>query len=88
MTPGVHDTIEGLEHIDKVIRVDQDPLGSSPTSTPITYSGAFDLVRELFSKMAEAKVRGYKPGRFAFNVRGGRCETCRGDGTIKIVRSP
>ncbi len=84
VTPGAHDTIEGFEHIDKVIRVDQDPLGSSPTSTPITYSGAFDLVRELFSKMAEAKVRGYTPRRFSFNQAGGRCEACEGAGQKRI----
>ena len=77
-TPGAHDAIEGLEQIDKVISVDQTPLGSTPTSTPARTSGAFDLIRELFAKLPEAKVRGYTPRRFSFNQPGGRCEACEG----------
>ncbi len=83
-TPGAHEAIEGLEKVDKVISVDQSPLGSTPTSTPITYSGAFDLIRELFAKMPEAKVRGYTPRRFSFNLPGGRCEACEGAGQKRI----
>jgi excinuclease ABC subunit A len=83
-TPGAHDEIEGLNQIDKVISVDQTPLGGTPTSTPATYSGAFDLIRELFARMPEAKVRGYSPRRFSFNQKGGRCEVCEGAGQRKI----
>ncbi|HMB08638.1 MAG TPA: excinuclease ABC subunit A, partial [Isosphaeraceae bacterium] len=84
VTPGAHEAIEGLERIDKVIRVDQTPLGSTPTSTPGTYSGAFDLIRELFAKLPEAKVRGYTARRFSFNQPGGRCEACEGAGQKRI----
>ena len=84
VTPGAHAKIEGLERIDKVIRVDQSPLGATPSSTPATYSGAFDLIRELFAKMPEAKVRGYTPRRFSFNQAGGRCEACEGAGQKRI----
>jgi excinuclease ABC subunit A len=78
--PGLHDRIEGLEHINKVIRVDQNPLGNSPTSNPATYTGLFDLIRMLFSQLPEAKLRGFTPRRFSFNVAGGRCEACDGNG--------
>jgi excinuclease ABC subunit A len=84
LTPGAHDSIDGLEKVDKVISVDQAPLGSTPTSTPVTYSGAYDLIRELFAKLPEAKVRGYTPRRFSFNQAGGRCETCEGAGQKRI----
>jgi excinuclease ABC subunit A len=83
-TPGAHDDIEGFGLIDKVISVDQTPLGGTPTSTPATYSGAFDLIRELFAKMPESKVRGYSPRRFSFNQKGGRCEACEGAGQKRI----
>jgi excinuclease ABC subunit A len=83
-TPGLHTRIEGVEHLDKVVAVDQAPIGRTPRSNPATYTGVFDHVRRLFSQTSEAKVRGYQPGRFSFNVRGGRCEACAGDGTIKI----
>jgi excinuclease ABC subunit A len=82
--PAPHDRLEGLEHLDKVIDIDQSPIGRTPRSNPATYTDIFTPVRELYSLTPEAKVRGYKPGRFSFNVRGGRCETCKGDGTIKI----
>ncbi|NYE74981.1 excinuclease ABC subunit A [Microlunatus parietis] len=82
--PGRHRTITGAEHIDKVIHVDQSPIGRTPRSNPATYTGVFDSVRKLFAETPEAKVRGYQPGRFSFNVKGGRCENCAGDGTIKI----
>ena len=82
--PGAHDRIDGLEHIDKIINIDQSPIGRTPRSNPATYTGVFDHIRDLFSKTKEARVRGYKPGRFSFNVKGGRCEVCRGDGQIKI----
>jgi excinuclease ABC subunit A len=82
--PGRHDAILGTEYIDKVINIDQSPIGRTPRSNPATYTGAFDNIRELFANTAEARVRGYKPGRFSFNVRGGRCEACTGDGIIKI----
>ncbi|MDQ3569898.1 MAG: excinuclease ABC subunit UvrA [Actinomycetota bacterium] len=82
--PGRHRAIEGVEHLDKVINIDQSPIGRTPRSNAATYTGVFDAVRKLFSQTAEAKVRGYLPGRFSFNVRGGRCEACSGDGTIKI----
>jgi len=82
--PGRHRTIKGVENIDKVIHVDQSPIGRTPRSNPATYTGVFDKIRTLFAGTPEAKVRGYMPGRFSFNVRGGRCENCQGDGTIKI----
>jgi excinuclease ABC subunit A len=82
--PGAHDSIEGAEQIDKIISIDQSPIGRTPRSNPATYTGVFDHIRQLFAVTPEARVRGYKPGRFSFNVRGGRCEACRGDGTIKI----
>jgi excinuclease ABC subunit A len=82
--PGEHDSVEGIEAFDKVIDIDQSPIGRTPRSNPATYTKLFDHIRELYSLTPEAKVRGYKPGRFSFNVRGGRCETCKGDGTIKI----
>jgi excinuclease ABC subunit A len=84
VVPGLHDDVEGLSSIDKVIRVDQAPLGSTPTSTPATYSGVFDLIRELFAKLPEAKIRGYSPRRFSFNQAGGRCEVCEGAGQKRI----
>jgi excinuclease ABC subunit A len=83
-TPGRHGTIEGIEYVDKVVDIDQSPIGRTPRSNPATYTGLFDHVRRLFSQTPEAKVRGYLPGRFSFNVRGGRCEACAGDGTLKI----
>jgi excinuclease ABC subunit A len=82
--PGEHDSIEGLEHLDKIIDIDQSPIGRTPRSNPATYTGAFTPIREWFAEFPEAKVRGYKPGRFSFNVKGGRCEACQGDGVIKI----
>ncbi|HJQ03918.1 MAG TPA: excinuclease ABC subunit UvrA [Nocardioides sp.] len=82
--PGRHQKITGLEHVDKVIHVDQSPIGRTPRSNPATYTGVFDHVRKLFAQTPEAKVRGYLQGRFSFNVKGGRCEACAGDGTIKI----
>ena len=82
--PGRHEGIEGLEHLDKVIAIDQSPIGRTPRSNPATYTGLFGDIRELFSKTQDAKARGYGPGRFSFNVRGGRCEACSGDGLIKI----
>ena len=82
--PGRHKSVEGLEQIDKVINIDQSPIGRTPRSNPATYTGVFDHIRKLFAQTHEAKVRGYLPGRFSFNVAGGRCEACAGDGTIKI----
>jgi excinuclease ABC subunit A len=82
--PGRHRRVSGLEHLDKVVHVDQSPIGRTPRSNPATYTGVFDHVRKLFASTQEAKVRGYLPGRFSFNVKGGRCEACTGDGTIKI----
>jgi excinuclease ABC subunit A len=84
VAPGLHRKVEGLEHIDKVINIDQSPIGRTPRSNPATYTGVFDHIRKLFAQTNEAKVRGYLPGRFSFNVAGGRCEACSGDGTIKI----
>jgi excinuclease ABC subunit A len=82
--PGSHDEIEGIEHLDKAIVIDQSPIGRTPRSNPATYTGLFTPIRELFASVPEAKLRGYSPGRFSFNVRGGRCENCSGDGIIKI----
>ncbi len=82
--PGDHDRIEGWEHIDKVINIDQSPIGRTPRSNPGTYTGLFDHIRKLFAELPESKIRGYKPGRFSFNVRGGRCEACEGQGQLRI----
>lgn len=82
--PGKHKTIKGLENVDKVIAIDQSPIGRTPRSNPATYTGVFDYIRDLFSLTNEAKLRGYQKGRFSFNVKGGRCEACRGDGTLKV----
>ncbi|MFH1798794.1 MAG: excinuclease ABC subunit UvrA [Candidatus Omnitrophota bacterium] len=82
--PGKHTSINGIQHIDKVIVIDQSPIGRTPRSNPSTYTGAFDPIRKLFSSLPEARIRGYKPGRFSFNVKGGRCEACQGDGVKKI----
>ena len=82
--PGRHKRVTGLEHLDKVVHVDQSPIGRTPRSNPATYTGVWDHVRKLFAETPEAKVRGYAPGRFSFNVKGGRCEACKGDGTLKI----
>ena len=82
--PGAHDAIAGFEHVDKVVAIDQSPIGRTPRSNPATYTGAFSLIRDLFAQLPEAKVRGYGPGRFSFNVKGGRCETCEGDGYKRI----
>jgi excinuclease ABC subunit A len=82
--PGAHDRITGMEHIDKVIDIDQSPIGRTPRSNPATYTGLFAPIRDLFAELPEAKIRGYGPGRFSFNVKGGRCESCQGDGLVKI----
>src|SRR5690554_5273619 len=82
--PGQHDEVQGLDNVNKVIEIDQSPIGRTPRSNPATYTGVFDYIRTLYSETNEAKARGYKPGRFSFNVRGGRCEACRGDGIVKI----
>ncbi|CAI8009894.1 UvrABC system protein A [Geodia barretti] len=82
--PGDHDEITGIEHIDKVVNIDQSPIGRTPRSNPATYTGAFTPIRELFATLPEARIRGYKPGRFSFNVKGGRCEACQGEGYIQI----
>ena len=82
--PGEHESVEGIEAFDKVIEIDQRPIGRTPRSNPATYTDLFTHIRELYSLTPDAKVRGYKPGRFSFNVKGGRCETCKGDGQIKI----
>jgi excinuclease ABC subunit A len=84
VVPGAHERITGLEHLDKVIDIDQTPIGRTPRSNPATYTGLFTPIRELFAEMPEAKLRGYGPGRFSFNVKGGRCEACQGDGLVKI----
>ena len=81
---GAHDRIDGLEHLDKVIDIDQSPIGRTPRSNPATYIGLFTPIRDLFAQVPEARVRGYQPGRFSFNVKGGRCEACEGDGILKI----
>ena len=81
---GAHDTIEGIEQLDKIINIDQSPIGRSPRSNPATYTGVFDLIRDLFAGTKDAKAMGYNKGRFSFNVSGGRCEACKGDGIIKI----
>ena len=82
--PGKHKDIQGLEKLDKVINIDQSPIGRTPRSNPATYTGVFDLIRELFAATPDAKARGYQKGRFSFNVKGGRCEACSGDGILKI----
>jgi excinuclease ABC subunit A len=82
--PGAHTAVLGLDQLDKIIQVDQSPIGRTPRSNPATYTGLFDVIRDIFSKTQEARARGYKPGRFSFNVKGGRCEVCKGDGQIKI----
>lgn len=84
LVPGRHQRVTGMEHLDKVIHVDQSPIGRTPRSNPATYTGVWDHIRQLFSETSEAKVRGYGPGRFSFNVKGGRCESCKGDGTLRI----
>src|SRR6185437_8631121 len=83
--PGAHRRISGLDEVDKIINIDQSPIGRTPRSNPATYIGLFDHIRDLYSRTQEARARGYKPGRFSFNVKGGRCEVCRGDGQIKIA---
>ena len=87
MRPGKHEALEGLEHLDKVIDIDQSPIGRTPRSNPATYTGVFNDIRDLYAATADAKMRGYAPGRFSFNVKGGRCEACQGDGIIKIEMS-
>ena len=87
MRPGKHEGLEGLEHLDKVIDIDQSPIGRTPRSNPATYTGVFNDIRDLYAATADAKMRGYAPGRFSFNVKGGRCEACQGDGIIKIEMS-
>ena len=82
--PGRHTRVNGLGNLDKLVQVDQSPIGRTPRSNPATYTGVFDKIRTLFAATTEAKVRGYQPGRFSFNVKGGRCEACQGEGTIKI----
>ena len=82
--PGAHDRIEGAQHLDKVIDIDQSPIGRTPRSNPATYTGVFTLIRTLFARTPDARMRGYQPGRFSFNVKGGRCEACQGDGLVKI----
>ena len=82
--PGRHKTVRGVEHLDKVVHVDQSPIGRTPRSNPATYTGVWDHIRKIFAAVPESKVRGYGPGRFSFNVKGGRCESCKGDGTLKI----
>ncbi|HEY6808911.1 MAG TPA: excinuclease ABC subunit UvrA, partial [Gemmatimonadales bacterium] len=84
VVPGAHEQIEGLEHIDKVIDIDQSPIGRTPRSNPATYTGLFTPIRELYTFLPDSKLRGYGPGRFSFNVKGGRCEACQGDGLVKV----
>ncbi len=84
LIPGAHTSIEGMEHLDKIINIDQSPIGRTPRSNPGTYTGLFNLIRDLFAELPESKARGYKPGRFSFNVRGGRCEACEGQGEVRI----
>jgi excinuclease ABC subunit A len=84
VNPGAHSSLDGLEHLDKIVDIDQSPIGRTPRSNPATYTGAFGPIREWFAGLPEAQARGYKPGRFSFNVKGGRCEACKGDGVIKI----
>src|SRR5207247_1049595 len=82
--PGAPDRLEGLDQIDKVIDIDQSPIGRTPRSNPATYTGLFTPIRELYTYLPESKIRGYGPGRFSFNVKGGRCEACQGDGLVKV----
>jgi excinuclease ABC subunit A len=82
--PGAHQRIDGLQHLDKVLAIDQSPIGRTPRSNPATYTALFTPIRDLFAQLAESKIRGYGPGRFSFNVKGGRCEACQGDGLVKI----
>ncbi|HET7321266.1 MAG TPA: ATP-binding cassette domain-containing protein [Longimicrobiaceae bacterium] len=84
LVPGVHERIRGLEKIDKVVDIDQSPIGRTPRSNPATYTGLFTVIRDLFAELPESKMRGYAPGRFSFNVKGGRCEACQGEGLVKI----
>ena len=84
VVPGRHRSIEGADALDKVIDIDQSPIGRTPRSNPATYTGMFDSVRKLFAQTSESRLRGYQPGRFSFNVPGGRCEACAGDGTLKL----
>jgi len=81
---GAHKEIRGIEHLDKIINIDQSPIGRTPRSNPATYTGVFTDIRELYASTTESKLRGYKEGRFSFNVKGGRCESCKGDGIVKI----
>ncbi len=83
--PGEHKSVKGLKNIDKVISIDQSPIGRTPRSNPATYTGLFTPIRELFSNTPESRARGYKPGRFSFNVKGGRCEACQGGGMIRVA---
>ncbi|MGI9381413.1 MAG: ATP-binding cassette domain-containing protein, partial [Methyloligellaceae bacterium] len=83
-TPGAHKSLHGIQHLDKIIDIDQSPIGRTPRSNPATYTGAFTPIRDWFAELPESRARGYKPGRFSFNVKGGRCEACQGDGVIKI----
>ena len=82
--PGLHKAIKGVDQVDKVINIDQAPIGRTPRSNAATYTGVFDHIRKLFAKTEESRLRGYQPGRFSFNVKGGRCEACSGDGTLRI----
>jgi excinuclease ABC subunit A len=84
VVPGAHDRVDGIEHLDKVLDIDQSPIGRTPRSNPATYTGLFTPIRDLYAQLAESKIRGYGPGRFSFNVKGGRCESCQGDGLVKI----